>query len=238
MIRIAVPHTKLALVSALLLTLAGQTHAVPLTLTKLTGVTGGASAATAVFKADLGATTLGSFQSITIADNSSGLGGSPGKFSGFDLDAILISDQNCASATCVKALTGLSVFDFGTGSIFTPGSQRAPVDANLYGTNASGLSVDNSLATLGVFDGESSTITPFGFLSMGDNGILSFNLTSLLNTAGLYLYVGEVGDNGEALAGSFSISDSPVRVPEPSVWSLLFIALGAGVVARRRSKKV
>lgn len=219
--------------------LAGQVQAVPLSLTKLTGVTGGTLAATAVFRADLGSAGLGTFQSITIVDNSSGLGGSPGQFSGFDLDAILISDQNCATAACVKGLTGLSVFDFGGGTLFTPGAQRTPADPKLYGTNATGLAVDNALATLGLFDGESSTVTPFGFLSMGDNGVVSFNLTSVLSTTGLFVYVGEVGDNGEALAGSFTISERPVGVPEPAVLPLTLVALGAAaIMLRRRSKAV
>jgi hypothetical protein len=214
----------------------GLAQAAPLTLTKLTGVTGGALAATAVFQADLGAAGLGTFQSISIVDNSSGLGGAAGQFSGFDLDAIIISDQNCATAACVAGLTGLSVFDFGAGTLFTPGVQRVPTDPKLYGTDASGMAVDNSVATLGVFDGESSTVTPFGFLSLGDDGILSFNLTSSLSTAGLFLYVGEVGDNGEALAGSFTISDQPVGVPEPGALPLVFAALGAAAFARRRAK--
>lgn len=222
---------RLAAAAALATTL-GVAHAEPLTLTKLTGVTGGTLAATAVFRADLAAAGLGTFQSITIRDNSSGLGGSPGQFSGFDLDAILISDQLCDTAACAQGLTGLSVFDFLNGTFFTPGAQRDPADPKLYGTNGAGTAVDNAIATLGLLDGESSTATPFGFVSMGDDGVLSFNLTSLLSTAGLYLYVGEVGDNGEALAGSFTISDQ--KVPEPGALSLVLAALAAGALTRRR----
>lgn len=222
---------RLAAAAALVTTL-GVSQAAPLTLTKLSGLTGGTLAATAVFRADLASAGLGSFQSITISDNSSGLGGSPGQFSGFDLDAILISDQFCDSAACAKGLTGLSVFDFLGGTLFTPGGQRPPTEPRLYGTDAAGTAVDDAVATLALLDGESSTVTPFGFLSMGDNGVLSFNLTSLLSTSGLYLYVGEVGDNGEALAGSFTISDQ--RVPEPGALSLVLAALAAGAMARRR----
>ena len=64
--------------------------AAPVTFTKLTGVTGGTLAATAVYQADLSGVG-GSILSITINDNSAGLGGSPGQFSGFDLDAIILS---------------------------------------------------------------------------------------------------------------------------------------------------
>lgn len=218
--------------AAALATSATFAQAAPLTLTKLSGVTGGTQANTAVFRANLESAGIGTFQSITIRDNSAGLGGSAGQFSGFDLDAIVISNQFCTTAACAKGLTGLSVFDFLGGTFFTPGGQRAPTDPKLYGTNAAGTGVDNAVATLGQFDAESSVVTPFGFLSMGDNGVLSFNLTSLLSTAGLYLYVGEVGDNGEALAGSFTISDQ--RVPEPGALSLVLAALAAGAVARRR----
>lgn len=66
---------------------------------KLTGLTGGTLAATAVYRADLSGVG-GSILSITINDNSAGLGGSPGQFSGFDLDAIILSTTNCATAAC------------------------------------------------------------------------------------------------------------------------------------------
>ena len=215
--------------------LAGPAHAVDVTLTKLTGLTGGTEAGTAVYRADLSSVGFASLLSITISDNSNGLGGSPGQFSGFDLDAIKLSTTSCADAACVQGLAGLGVFNFGAGTLFTPGLQAAPVDPKLFGTNAAGTAVDNAIATLGAFDAENTTVTPDGFLSMGFNGQISFNLTAATNTAGLFLYIGEVGDNGEVAASSIVVRETPAEVPEPSTYAMLIAGLGMlGVMARRR----
>lgn len=214
------------------LALWSSAQAVPVVLTELTGLTGGTLAGTAVYKADLSSVGLGSVLSIGISDNSSGLGGAVGQFSGFDLDAIKLSTTNCATAVCAQGLAGMSVFNFLTGVVFAAGAQRAPVDPKLYGTDGSGMAVDNATATLGEFDGESSTVTPFGFLSMGDNGKIFFNLTSAVSTAGLFLYIGEVGDNGEVAAGAIEVRDT--TVPEPASLALLGLAGVAAWAARRR----
>lgn len=199
-------------------------QAVPVTFTKLTGLTGGVLQGTAVYQADLSGLGLTSIQSITINDNSFGLGGATGQFSGFDLDAIKLSITTCASAACAQALVGMSVFDFGAAT-FAPGSQRVPTDPKLFGTGPTGNTVDNAVATLGDFDAESTTAIPgaFGFLSMGDGGVLSFNLTSGVSTSGLFLYIGEVGDNGEVAAGSIEVRDT--AVPEPASISLVALAM-------------
>ena len=214
--------------------LASNAFAVNVTLTELTGVTGGTLAATGVFKADLSSVGLASILSIQIADNSVGLGGAAGQFSGFDLDAIRLSTTDCATAACAAGLVGLSVFDFVAGTTFSPGAQRLPVDPKLFGTDASGLAVDNTVATLGSFDGESTTVTPFGFLSLGDNGSINFNLTAAVSTAGLFLYIGEVGNNGEVAASSIRVLDN--RVPEPGSLALAGLALAGLLVTGRKSR--
>lgn len=213
-------------------------HAVPVGFTELTGLTGGTPAGTKAFKADLSSIGLLDIQSITINDNSGGLGGASGQFSGFDLDAITLSTTDCASSTCVAGLTpgidAFDVFDFSpSGTLFTPGSQRAPTDPKLFGTDGTGTQVDNSVATLGLYDGNSTTgPSADGFLSLGDNGIISFNLTSSVAASGLNLYIGEVGDNGEVAAGNIEVFDRPVGVPAPAPLALLGIGL-LGIAAWR-----
>ena len=228
-------YTLLAASAAL--AMAGTAHADAVTFTALTGTTGGTLAATGVYKADLSSVSVGSILSITIADNSSGLGGAPGQFSGFDLDAIKLSTTNCADAACAASAAGLSVFDFIAGTVFSPGAQRTPADPKLFGTGPGGITVDDTVATLGLFDGESTTAIPgaFGFLSMGDNGTLSFNLTSAVATAGLFMYIGEVGNNGEVAASSITVNSG--HVPEPGSFALASLALLGLGVAHRRSRR-
>lgn len=207
--------------------------AVPVVFTELTGLTGGSPAETVVFKSDLSSIGLGSILSVTISDNSGGLGGSPGQFSGFDLDAIKLSLTDCADATCAAADPGLAVFNFVTGVAFIPGIQRPVADAKLFGTGAVGNTLDDTVATLSMFDGDSSTVTPDGFISLGDGGIISFNLTAATSTAGLFLYIGEVGNNGELAASNVEVRSS--RVPVPGTLALLGIGL-AGLAIRKREK--
>jgi len=211
-------------------------QAVPVTSTKLTGITGGAPAGTAVYRADLDSVGISDLLSISIADVSGGFGGAPGQFSGFDLDAIILSNTLCLSATCAAGLTGLSLFDYtAAGTIFNEGTQRVPVDSKLFGTDGAGTEVDNSVATLGLFDANSTVAIPGadGFISMGDFGQLIFNLTSSVSTTGLYMYFGEVGDNGEVAGSSITVSDREV-VPEPGVLALLLSGLLGLFVARRK----
>jgi hypothetical protein len=214
------------------------TSAAPVTFTKLTGLTGGTLANTAVWKADLTSVGIAMLQSISIVDGDNAQGAF-GQFSGFDLDAIVLSTTDCGTAGCAAALGGLPLFNFGAGTVFVPGYQMGTPDPKLFGTGPAGSTVDNAVATLGAFDGESTTFIPpaTGFLSMGFGGRLSFNLTGPVSTSSLFMYIGEVGDNGEVAAGRITVSDTPVDpVPEPA--SMLLFGTGlAGLLARRRAKK-
>jgi hypothetical protein len=212
--------------AALALAVGGTAAATPVTFTKLSGVAGGSIAATGVYRADLSALT-GTIASLTIEDVSGGFGGAAGQFSGFDLDAIVLSTMSITDASQVSTLTRAATLDV-AGSIFSPGTQRAPVDPALFGSLAG--AVNNAVATLDAFDGEATIAIPGadGFISLGDLGKLSVNLTAALALGSpLYLYIGEVGDNGEVAGSNVTISSTPVRVPGPSA-ALVF---GAGLLA-------
>lgn len=240
--------TRVLLSAAIALGIASQAGAatIPLTFTKLIGDTGGNPAQTAVYRAKINANTLTQILSIRIRDNSSSSAGADGQFTGFDLDGIKLSTTSVSFASTAKFLGGLNVFNFGAGTTFTPGTQDAPFDAKLFGTTANGLDVNNTVATLGAFDGNSTTNTnPIfgkvanGFVSLGLGGQISFNLTSpVANNQALYLYVGEVGDNGELLNTSIEVSDQAVAVPVPaSAWMGLMTMAGL-VLARTTRRRV
>lgn len=205
---------------------------------------------TGVFVANL--TDIGfDISSILIADDND-LGGSPGFLSGFDLDAVKLSTTLVSNASDVEGLFGLGVFDFSpANTTFTPGNQRPPVSADLFGS--SGGDVDNTVATLSSFDGTFSGedldgFTGNGFLSLGDGGQVQFDLTSAVSTnTPLYLYFGEVGDTGNlenvtlSVIGDHDIVDpvdpvdptDPVSVPEPASVAALSL-MGVYFASRRK----
>lgn len=88
-------------------TLSLSALAIPVPFPRLTGsLIGGSPAGTAVYRADLGSLSLANILSISITDSSGGFGGATGQFSGFDLDAIMLSNTLCANTACAGALTG------------------------------------------------------------------------------------------------------------------------------------
>lgn len=206
-----------------------------LNFTKLSGLTGGSPAETAVFRAEIPALDF-DITSIVIKDNGQGNGGSPGQVSGFDLDAIKLSSIFTNNAAEVNSIEALDVFDFSSnGTFLTLGTQRSPEDTQLFG-NTDGV-INNSIASLGSLDAN-SIIDPtmFGFVALGDNGLVEFKLKNPVSTGTpLYLYFGEVGNNGEVANVEVIGTQLPSRVPEPS--SMAALSLAGIFLAVTRNKK-
>ncbi len=190
-------------------------------------------AGTAIYRASLPISY--DITAIQISDIVGLGGGSPGKFTGLDLDAVKISDKLITNPEDIKTLSGLNVFDFNSERTkFIAGNQRDPGNSkfkdlfkgdHLFGTKkctdnqaSSGDCVDNDIATLGNFDANAITDnTARGFMSFGEGGQLILNLTETVSSheqKPLYLYAAEVGNN-ETLRGRVTATGRKRRVPEP-----------------------
>jgi len=199
---------------------------VPLSFTKLTGVAGTAPGEnTGVWVADLAATGLDKITSIKILDGGSSFG-SGGRFSGADLDGVVIAPTSVGDATLVPAASvALDI----PGAIFTEGTQMGVVEPLLVGTSAANT-VDNTFATLEAIDANSFlslSSDGSGYLSMGIGGTLMLNFATAIDpSVDRYLYIGEAGNNGETFRAE--------AVPEPSTLVLAGLAGVAMLVLRRR----
>jgi hypothetical protein len=202
----------------------------------LTRLGGSVADDTVIFRGDLSSVGVSELFAITLDDSNSGLGGSPGRFSGFDLDAIKLSQTYANTASEASNAAGMDVFDFSlTGSTFTPGTQRAPDDPTLNGTDSTGLVIDPDYATLDYFD---ASLTGPGSVSLGDGGSIELALLNGVSTEGLYIYIGEMsGDIGEGLAVTLTGSDvSPVPVPA-AFWLFGSAVVGLFGTIRRKHDK-
>ncbi len=189
-------------------------------LDNVTGVGNGQTGndATFIYRADLAATGLDEITSIRIVDTSSGVGGSSGAFTGVDIDGVIISNVLTSDAIQVNSLPKANQVILSPSTTqFIAGTQTAPVAPNLFGTT--GGNIDFAFARLDAMDAD-GILPGSGYFSMGAGGELSINFDTPIDpNVHRYLYIGEVGGNGETFAAE--------AVPEPHS---LLLALMAGLL--------
>jgi hypothetical protein len=187
---------------------------------------------TTLLRADLTGLGLTQIGSVQINDSNSGLGGSPGAFSGFDLDAIFLDIDGDASTLGDQAYASSFIFTGGTLRPDPGGTFTSDTAGPLQGS-ASINSVDEAFSTLNAVD---AIFFGTGSLTLGDGGVLTaiFSPEFLLGPS-LFLFVGEVGTGiGEDITGLIKVSETSV-VPLPPAFLLLLSALGiGGLMGRKR----
>lgn len=194
---------------------------------------------TTIYKASFAGSGAASVGTVVITDSNSQTGGSPGVFSGFDLDFLWLDvdgDFNTAGDRI-----GAASYAFNTGTTratanpnFLPTAGRP---GPTFGSSAANT-IDPGLSTLGVLDGDFSsgvsTDLVFGWLTFGDGGVLKATFfPSVALNANSALFFGEVGTGlGEQLRASVELES----VPEPGSWAALLLGLGglSYAVSRRR----
>lgn len=219
----------------------GAASAAVLTIETVGLNTPGAPAGTLVQRVDLAAAGLTTINTIVLRDISGGIGGDAGIFSGYDIDAVFLDADGDLNTAGDRVF--LSSFVFSGGDI-RPGAgplqQPDPVNnyGDYFGTNAAGNvgpfgPGGTKNATLNLFDGIniSDRLNANGYLSMGDNGVLTLTFADILVSNFQYLIFGEVGGQGEALQ-----VEVPGQVPLPgAVWLFLSAIAVLFGFSRRRS---
>ncbi|WP_157578033.1 hypothetical protein [Roseivivax halodurans] len=197
--------------------------------------TTGTATSTRMYRAALTGLGLTKIGAITVNDSNSGVGGSTGIYSGFDLDAIFLDVDGLLTTDTDRFYADSFIFSAGTtrsGSFAPPSPSGGPTNGS-----SSATSVDESWAALNDIDG---IFFGTGSLTLGDGGSLTavFDPTISISSS-LFLFAGEVsGDAGETLTGLVEITDTPptmTPVPIPAGLPLMLSGLlGVGLLARRK----
>lgn len=188
---------------------------------------------TRMYRADLSGLGLTEIGSVKITDSNSGIGGSTGIYSGFDLDAIFLDIDGLLSTASDRYFA--TTFLYAAGSVRPgPFASPSPSGGPLNGSSSS-TQVDTVWSTLDAVD---AIWFGAGSLTLGDGGILTAGFGSPIDIlSSLYLFVGEVsGDPGENVSGLIEISDEvpdPAPIPLPASALLLLGALGVLGLRRR-----
>ncbi len=154
--------------------------------------------------------------SLKLGDSGSGFGGAIGSASGFDIDSVVLSRSKVdsfADYAAFNSMSKLDVFSFTVADTeFVGGTLRPATDDTDLLSTLNGLP-NFGRATLEVLDSAGTVSSP-GFLSMGDGGSLGLDLTETVSTEEpLYLYIAEVGGNGETINSGFTASANRLDAP-------------------------
>lgn len=196
--------------------------------------TTGTATSTRMYRANLTGLGLTEIKAITVNDSGSGVGGSTGIYSGFDLDAIFLDVDGLLTTAGDRFYASSFLFTAGTirpGSFAPPSPSGGPTNGS-----SSATTVDEAFASLDAIDG---IFFGAGSLALGDGGSLTALFSpKIVIGSSLFLFAGEVsGDAGETLTGLVEVSDKPPVsvVPLPAALPLLLSGLvGIGFLGTRR----